>query len=96
MTRKKPIDQTFPNAARPTYPRRASPCDDVGATPQASFNIDVTTCVHCGGAARIVASIEEPAAIRAILDHFKKHVALEEAHYRPALRAPPAGRLRDR
>lgn len=34
------------------------------------FSIDVTTCVHCGGAVRIVASIEEPAAIRAILGHF--------------------------
>ena len=24
------------------------------------FNIDVTTCVNCGGAARIVASVEDP------------------------------------
>ena len=54
------------------------------------FNIDVTTCIHCGGAVRIVASIEEPAAIRAILGHFAKHDALEEAHYRPGPRAPPA------
>ena len=53
------------------------------------FNIDVTTCVHCGGAVWIVASIEEPTAIRAILAHFEKHGALEEAHYRPAARAPP-------
>jgi len=41
------------------------------------FNIDVTTCTHCGGSVRIVASIEEPAAIRAILAHFAKHGALE-------------------
>lgn len=54
------------------------------------FNIDVTSCIHCGGAVRIVASIEEPKAIRAILDHFAKHGVLEEAHYRPAPRAPPA------
>jgi len=39
---------------------------------------------------RIVASIEEPTAIRAILAHFAKHGALEQAHYRPAARAPPA------
>jgi len=39
---------------------------------------------------RIVASIEEPKAIRAILAHFAKHGALEPAHYRPAARAPPA------
>jgi hypothetical protein len=53
------------------------------------FGIDVNTCIHCGGAVRIVASIEDPAAIRAILDHFKKHGALGHAHYRPAARAPP-------
>ncbi|MUH82210.1 IS91 family transposase [Pseudomonas aeruginosa] len=53
------------------------------------FSIDVTACVHCGGTVRIVASIEEPAAIRAILAHFEKHGALEQAHYRPAARAPP-------
>lgn len=54
------------------------------------FNIDVNTCIHCGGSVRIVASIEEPTAIRAILDHFAKHGAMEEAHYRPPARAPPA------
>lgn len=53
------------------------------------FSIDVTACVHCGGTVRIVASIEEPAAIRAILGHFVKQGAREEAHYRPAARAPP-------
>jgi hypothetical protein len=52
--------------------------------------IDASTCVHCGGAVRIVASIEEPNAIRAILAHFAKHGALEEAHYRPRPRGPPA------
>jgi len=54
------------------------------------FNIDVSTCGHCGGTLRIVASIEEPTAIRAILAHFAKHGARENAHYRPAPRAPPA------
>ncbi|MEO5560344.1 MAG: hypothetical protein ABIO49_10735 [Dokdonella sp.] len=34
------------------------------------FNIDVSTCVHCGSTLRIVASIEEPTAIRAFLAHF--------------------------
>ncbi|EME0887471.1 transposase, partial [Pseudomonas aeruginosa] len=53
------------------------------------FSIDITACAHCGGAVRIVASIEEPAAIRAILGHFVKQGAREEAHYRPAARAPP-------
>ena len=54
------------------------------------FNIDVTPCIHCGGALRIVVSIEEPAAIRAILAQFAKHGALETAHYRPGPRGPPA------
>ena len=54
------------------------------------FGIDVSTCVHCGGAVRIVTSIEEPTAIRAILAHFEKHDALEEVHYRPRPRGPPA------
>lgn len=53
------------------------------------FGIDVSTCVHCGGAARIVASVEEPHAIRAILDHFQKRGVLEQAHYRPRPRGPP-------
>ena len=56
------------------------------------FSIDVTACVHCGGTVRIVASIEEPTAIRAILAHFEKHGAREEAHYRPAAHAPPVPR----
>jgi len=58
------------------------------------FGIDVNVCVHCGGAVRILASIEEPAAIRAILAHFGKHDALEHAHYRPAARAPPTAAAR--
>ena len=40
------------------------------------FNIDVNTCIHCGGSVRTVASIEEPKAIRAILAHFANHCVL--------------------
>ena len=47
------------------------------------FGIDVNTCVHCGGAVRIVASIEEPTVIRAILAHFEKRGAMQQAHYGP-------------
>ncbi len=54
------------------------------------FGIDVETCVNCGGKVKIVASVEEPHAIRAILDHFEKHGALGQAHYRPQPRGPPA------
>ena len=38
----------------------------------------MSTCVHCGGTLRIVASIEEPTAIRVILAHFEKHGAREK------------------
>nr|WP_254081861.1 hypothetical protein [Enterobacter cloacae]AKJ21423.1 Transposase [Enterobacter cloacae] len=57
------------------------------------FYSTITTCAHCGGAVRIVASIEDPKAIRAILAHVEKHGALEQAHYRPAARAPPPRRV---
>lgn len=40
------------------------------------FGIDVNTCIHCGGTVRIVASIEDPAVIRAILGNFEKHGAM--------------------
>jgi hypothetical protein len=40
------------------------------------FNIDVSTCEHCGGPARIVACIEDPKIIDRILNHL-------------AARAPP-------
>lgn len=52
--------------------------------------IDVETCAHCGGPVRTVTSIEEPTAIRAILAHFEKQGALEEAQCPPAVRGPPA------
>ncbi len=54
------------------------------------FGIDLDTCQHCGGAAKIVASVEAPDAIRAILGHFAQHGTLPQAHYRPAPRASPA------
>jgi len=53
-------------------------------------SIDVNRCDHCGGTLRIVASTEEPTAIRAIVAHFAKHGARQQEHYRPASRAPPA------
>jgi hypothetical protein len=43
-------------------------------------------------AVRIVASIDKPAAIRAILGHFAKHGALGTAHYRPGPPGPPGPR----
>jgi hypothetical protein len=42
-----------------------------------AFGIDVTACTYRDGSVRIVASIEDPHAIGAILDHFEKRGALE-------------------
>jgi hypothetical protein len=33
------------------------------------FNIDVATCIKCGGNMKIIAAIEDPKVIRKILEH---------------------------
>jgi hypothetical protein len=45
---------------------------------------------------RIVASIEEPTAIRAILAHFEQHGALEKKHTTDQQRAPTGGGVTSR
>ena len=52
-------------------------------------NIDVQTCDDCGGAVKIIAAIEDPTAIRKILDHLEDHGAMPQAYHRPAVRGPP-------
>jgi len=47
----------------------ASRSDDLGAALEARFNIDVESCMRCGAAVRVIASIEEPALIERILEH---------------------------
>jgi hypothetical protein len=37
------------------------------------FNIDIETCEHCGGTAKIIASIEDSIVIKTILDHLRKN-----------------------
>jgi len=34
--------------------------------------IDVFTCEHCGGAVKVIATIEDPAVIKKILDHLAR------------------------
>jgi hypothetical protein len=75
-----PADRTLDEAPR----------HELGQRLKRVFGIDVETCVHCGGEVRIVANVGEPQAICAILDHFEKHGALEQAHYRPRSRGLPA------
>ena len=58
------------------------------------FNIDVTTCSYCGGAAKIIACIEDPIIIKKILDHLDaKSGALASVNQFPEPRAPPQTKL---
>ena len=54
------------------------------------FNIDIETCSECGGAVKIIASIEDPAVIRKILTHLDKKAATAGTALLPKCRAPPA------
>jgi len=53
------------------------------------FNIDIETCSECGGAVKIIASIEDPAVIRKILAHLDEKVTLAGTRPLPQCRAPP-------
>ena len=58
------------------------------------FNIDVTTCSHCGGVVKIIASIEDPLVIKKILDHLNaKSEACALVNQLPEPRAPPQAKL---
>jgi hypothetical protein len=51
------------------------------------FHIDIETCEPCGGAVKIIASVEDPAVIKTIFAH------LEKTSRTPATRAsPPAAK----
>ena len=49
--------------------------------------LDIEVCEHCGGAVRIIASIEDPAVIEKILAYIERRDAAASPH---APRAPPA------
>ena len=34
--------------------------------------VDIFTCEHCGGAVKVIATIEDPAVIKKILDHLAR------------------------
>jgi ribosomal protein S30 len=54
------------------------------------FGIDIKTCTACAGTLRIVASIEDPAVIKAILAHLAGKARAVHAARSPPGRAPPA------
>ena len=55
-----------------------------------AFRIDIETCQRCGGTVRVIASIEDPALIRLILEHLEARTPTE-APATPARAPPPAG-----
>ena len=50
---------------------------------------DILTCEHCGGAVKVIASIEDPAVIKTILDHLARQAEAVTPTFRPFARAPP-------
>jgi len=53
------------------------------------FNIDIEICEKCQGPVRIIACVEDPVAIKQILDHLAlKETSAEEITHPPG-RAPP-------
>ena len=53
------------------------------------FKIEIETCEHCGGAVKVIASIEAPAVINQILAHLARRDAATTPAFRPFARAPP-------
>ncbi len=60
------------------------------------FEIDIETCVACGGAMRIIACIEDVDVIEKILAHLDAQGAECEATRLPPSRAPPRRGLFER
>jgi hypothetical protein len=57
------------------------------------FNIDVETCRVCGGAAKVIACIEDPVVIKTILAHVEKKVPIDSGAQILDSRAPPQASL---
>ena len=56
---------------------------------QRVFKIDLLTGEHGGGALKVIASIEDPAVIKKILDHLERRAEPATPVFRPFARAPP-------
>ena len=53
------------------------------------FKIDIQTCEYCGSAVKVIASIEDRAVIKKILDHLARRAEAASPVFRPFVRAPP-------
>jgi hypothetical protein len=54
------------------------------------FGIEIQRCDECGGALKIIASIEEPEVIGQILQHLGLDRREDSGQRLPAARAPPS------
>jgi hypothetical protein len=55
------------------------------------FGLEIQRCDHCGGAVKIIASIEDPEVIGRILQHLGLDRREDSSQRLPAVRAPPSG-----
>ncbi len=53
------------------------------------FNIDISICDTCGGAVKVIASIEDPAVIKQILAHLERKAESKEFNPSRESRPPP-------
>ncbi len=51
--------------------------------------LKIETCEQCGGAVKVIASIEDPVVIKQILDHLENRTKSPQPVSHP-VRAPPA------
>jgi hypothetical protein len=78
-----PLSDACDDAPRPAKPRHWAWANLM----RRAFDLDVLACPRCGGRLRLLGTIEDPAAIRAILDSLA-------ASAEPADRAPPPDTLK--
>ena len=57
------------------------------------FDIDVETCRICGGAAKVIACIEDPVVIQKMLAHLEEKASTRATFLLPDSRAPPQSSL---
>jgi hypothetical protein len=55
------------------------------------FGVEIQRCDDCGGAVKIIASIEDPEVIGRILQHLGLDRSQDSSQRLPAVRAPPSG-----
>ena len=57
------------------------------------FKSVILTCEHCGGAVKVLASIEDAAVIKKILAYRARRAEAATPVFRPFVRAPPQPEL---